>query len=212
MQLNIFKGARRIVFLVQCAVVILVVFQVIDHQPPNIQLLYETHHSGDPFTLVTDKQKDCEEPDELVLPSNRLGSFRDPPGAFVVLCFRTMQSANGEAFIPIRHTIDSDAKNIWLGGDKSDPDVYEYIEQRIASFELSDETWKQITKRQNAEKLRYFAADGVPAIMVLWMLVWIASIVIGWIVRGFLDIQLGQDYRPVGTSSSHPISAEPDKG
>lgn len=102
--------------------------------------------------------------------------------------------ATTEWLIPIRPGPKSGQ---WWGGKKDTPEVIEYTERVAKSFRLSaqDDVW--VKDQYRRERLDQFIEAGkwlVVGLLVFWM----ATFVIGWIVRGFLGIPSGFDRKPTG--------------
>ena len=108
-------------------------------------------------------------------------------------CFIAQKSASGKMLIPYR--IDRKAEK-WWGEDNNQflPEIREYRERVTSEFQLSkadsewaDSQWWPARWKQLREGAIWFFSG--------WIVLWILTFVIGWIVRGFMGIPMGHDQR-----------------
>lgn len=114
----------------------------------------------------------------------------------VSLCFKAQLASDGRTLVPYK----SADGQVWMN-DRYAPAVTDYMSKFASRFTLSaergqdvDEQWKRAEWDQYRNTILAAAGALVAA--------WIIATTLGWIVRGFLGVPRGQDFRP----SAPPIS------
>ncbi|HLG57121.1 MAG TPA: hypothetical protein VI485_17405 [Vicinamibacterales bacterium] len=187
MRINIFEGTRRIMRLVMVLWVIAAAsFVYIENEP---RLIYSTVMPERAFALT----------DECPFSAQERSVTRDVdgyPGVYIRLCFLpTSYLDPKEGTDQIVFKIDTkDGETWWTSGDKYSADVTGYMNQRTAAFKLdpSDAKARASLRAQMWKNYRNGALIIVGGVVVLFVL----QFVMGWIVRGFAGIPMGQDSRP----------------
>ena len=86
-----------------------------------------------------------------------------------------------------------------LSGDADDVEVSEYVDLRVAAFEIDADTAAKIDKALPRLERGAFFEHAKEVLFITAYFVggfWIFSFVMGWIIRGFAGIPRGQDFRP----------------
>lgn len=86
-----------------------------------------------------------------------------------------------------------------LSGNADDADVSEYVDLRVAAFEIDADTAAKIDKELPRLERGAFFEHAKEVLFITAYFVggfWIFSFVMGWIIRGFAGIPRGQDFRP----------------
>ena len=184
---NIFKGSRRIALLAQFLWVVGVAIFMWTESSSNVSLNFITDSPGQAFRMVV--TDDCNiGTDATEFITRDIG---DGKMARVELCFKAVRADSGKQFVPYR----ADPNGTLWGNDRYSSEVMAYSEARAAAFALNDvdqQAAREEWDRQWWKNIRnaiLIAIGGLIAISLL-------QAVIGWIVRGFMDIPWGQDHRP----------------
>ena len=172
MRMNIFKGARRSA-LVLCiswvgGCVIYGIFA-----KPEIFLTYSVSMLGEAPSRVPK----CGQGD-----GSREFSARDSEGhpVAVKLCFKALKSQG---------------RRWWMEASYS-PDVLRKMDAFVDSFQLPEQGLAEVKRTRQEERFelwKHAAISAVSGVVIGWVLV----AVIGWLVRAYLRIPRGQDFRRV---------------
>jgi hypothetical protein len=187
MKINPFEGARRITRFVQALWVLIVgAFVVID--APNATATYHTTGPGRPFLLSPDGFS-CgyyEDATEYVYRTTPAGT-----DVRVTLCFQAASFSDGRRLVP--YMLGSDGQS-W-GNTTYSSEVSAYTEQRAGQFTLPEADGPELDQRWWNAQFGHWKTGAIVAAggcVVLWFF----STIVGWIVRGFMSIPMGQDTRP----------------
>lgn len=190
MKVNVFEGGRRISRLLQWCWAIASALALWSNKP-YVRFTFETSGPAASFVPVAE----CSTSEGAV--DYRTYQLEGGKEIHLTLCYKAMGFSNNPMLVP--YQIDPDGQ-IW-GNDRFTPKVEEYTKARTASFVLSDSNrqvaLKEYQKKDWEQDLRNLAIVGGGAFVI-----WLISSVIGWILRGFLQIPKGKDVRPVPTSPS----------
>lgn len=192
MQVNIFSGGRRIAAVVGTLMTAASGGFAWLASEPYVRPTYAVAINGEAWP--TDS---C----EYAIDGTETASVVTPAGRSVTvsLCFKAQLAADGRTLVPYKAT----DGQIWMN-DRYAPAVTDYMSKFASRFTLSaergqdvDEQWKQAEWDQYRNTVLAAAGAVVAA--------WIITATIGWIVRGFLGVPRGQDFRPLGSpiSSAH---------
>lgn len=185
MKFNVFEGARRIALLLQIAFVLIALgIGFLDN--PYIRLIYETRHPDEPFVLSKDDGCDTLT-DQIEYIERKIDEDKT---INITLCFRARPFSSGDILIPFKA---DEEGQIW-GGGKYSQEVSEYIKKRTTFFYLPPEASKEFSKKWWGKKFEN-VRGGIKIAAIGYFSILIFSLVMGWIVRGFLGIPQGQDFR-----------------
>ena len=82
-------------------------------------------------------------------------------------------------------------------GGASHPVVQQHINERVAAFRLTPDLRRELGDNQSAARWQALF-DALPWVLCGCAFIWIFSVVIGWIIRGFAGVPQGQDFVPPG--------------
>lgn len=184
--MNIFEGSRRVAKAV--AVLWIVGFAIAASL--NKESVYVTYFvygpGGNPVLLMS---KNC---DEASASEFGLPSFKTEKGTAVSvrLCFVAQQGfSNGQVLVPFKNVPNSDQV---LGNERFSKEVKEYTKAYAEKFQLPKgdfETLDNIASTQWWKTIREGASLMLGGLFFLYLI----TLGIGWIVRGFLNIPKGMD-------------------
>ncbi len=185
MSLNIFEGARRIALLT-AAIWAIGVAIVVWNTEERVAFTYlVSWPMSFPVRIEGNACKDDDATDWKYT-----ATVNGTPLSITV-CFRSQKARDGNQVIPFR----VDAKGQWWGGARYSTEVSDYI--RIATRDLpiatDDERWadSQIwnLRLKKAKALFQWIGGG-------WFFLWMFTLAVGWIVRGFFGIPRDRDKKP----------------
>lgn len=185
MKFNVFEGARRIVLLLQ-GIFVLAALGIGFFDDPYVRLVYETRYPNEPFSLA--KNQECDYSNDDSESIERQSTSGDEIN--ITLCYRGSLFSGGNILIPFK--LEDDEK-VW-GNEKHSTEVSEYTKMRTASFVLPPDAHDEYRKVWWKKKFEN-AWGGVKIAVVGYLSILIFSFSVGWVVRGFLGIPRGQDYR-----------------
>ncbi|MDX9690306.1 MAG: hypothetical protein EOM37_03980 [Proteobacteria bacterium] len=185
MKINMFEGARRITVLLQASFVLFFVGLAV-FETPYVVLTYETKHPNEPFSYAENQECDYLN-DESEYIERKMDGHEERN---IRLCFRAMQFSDGEMLIPFK--IDEGGK-IW-GGSKYSDEVKAYVKKKKFSFFLPSDVDQKYRKVWWDKRLSGLW-DGVKILVAGYLSLLIFSFVVGWIVRGFMGIPMGKDFK-----------------
>jgi hypothetical protein len=152
---------------------------------PNVDFTFEAPSPSASFIPVPE----CSTPEGAV--EYRTYSLEDGKSIQLTLCFKAMQFPNGSMLVPFK--VEDDGR--LMGNDSSSPDVTEYTRDRAKHFVLSGNNQqaalKEWRKKDWQQDIRNLAITGGGCVLIM-----LISTVIGWVVRGFLQVPRGY-FRPV---------------
>ena len=187
MAVNMFEGARRVMKLTMVLIGITGIV-IAYNSKPDINLVYEIPFIGEmPLRIISEKcnsYEDAEETSYYEVTSE--GVYYDQ-----ILCFKAHRSDNGEMVIPYK--IDPTGES-WFGGSKYEKVVIEYIRLVKSNFAVTAIDEQYINKQYWPKKIMAIAETlGITAFSIFsfWIFCW----VMGWIIRGFASISMGQDLK-----------------
>ena len=184
MTINIFEGARRIVFMIQ-VLWMLGVIAVTWVGEPYVNVDFEIPQiTATPQRAVVNPT--CTRPDERTM------LFRRTPRGTQVsveLCFRAT-NFNGQMLIPYKVEHDG---TVW-GNGRYLEDVRRYIDGYKERFRLTNEVEDWADSQWWKERWGQ-VRNGAALLAGGWVAIWIIASVIGWIVRGFMKVTAGEDSR-----------------
>ncbi|HEY4898608.1 MAG TPA: hypothetical protein VIH79_02690 [Candidatus Nanopelagicaceae bacterium] len=189
MKINMFEGARRITKLIA---VIWVVGWCINMftSRPYIQAYFRIDSPSSVPIRMGVQENGCDGDDASEYLYGKYTSKGTEINA--TLCFKPMTFDNGKILIPYR--VDKATSMVW-GGEKYSTDVSNYTKAVANSFYLSkaDEEWADSgvwpARWKNIKQDTLVMVGGLAFL-------WIFSWCVGWVVRGFAGIPLGQDRKP----------------
>jgi hypothetical protein len=184
MQINIFSGGRRIAlavgFLIACLAALLAF------------LINGTHAPGATIYSIEMKQPikratGCSYNDDSERRS--IGTVYGLFDVDVIFCFRSI-THEGEQYIPYL-----DSSGAWLAGKSYSDEVSDYERGFIKQVEIPETDRAEATAnaRDNAHRVFLYCILAFAGTAVA---VWIVTCILGWIVRGFLGVPRGEDFRP----------------
>jgi hypothetical protein len=181
--MNLFSGARRIAAIL-AALWIAGVFIAHVNKDKSVSLEYRVP-TFVALWLASDK---C----AIGTDSIRAHSFKTPSGITVnaQFCFAASKADNGEMLVPYAE----ENKFLLMGGPYS-AEVMSYTQRFVdevfepngADYARADEEYSKVVWSERG----YTSGALLGGLLFLWAVVWC----IGWIMRGFLGIPRGQDYR-----------------
>lgn len=189
MNINAFEGARRIAMLMAGFWAIGVVAINFWERETRVEMVFAVRGPGLVWTRVAPSKTfgNCEFKDASE--SHRATTNAGTPVS-VTLCFKAMNFKD-DRLVPYR----VDEKGMWWGATSYSDDVRKYTKDVAQNFHLSkaDEEWADSqlwpVRWRKVMEASTWLFGGLLAL-------WIFTVVVGWIVRGFLGIPSGQDARP----------------
>jgi hypothetical protein len=185
MTINAFEGARRISKVI-IGIIILGSLLAIWFDSPYVSITYQVPGFG--ITPVKVEQCGDDDAKEYLDAKSAKGK-----NIHAVLCFAAHEvGQTGEMLIPYAFA----GNGKWWLQKKYSSEVTRYTKLVAAQFTVpfkdamqADELWT--TQRINK------ALEGFGLLAAGIFAFWFVTLIIGWIVRGFMGIPLGQDRRPV---------------
>jgi hypothetical protein len=183
MQINIFSGGRRIAavvgFIIACLAAAFA-FLVSDSHPAE-KFIYSIEMKQ-PVKRATE----CNYDDDPT--RHFIGTVYEWFDVEVVFCFRNITLQDGQ-YIPY---IDPTGK--WMAGKSYSDEVNKYENEFTRQFAMpaSDRAEAITIARGNVHQM---ALNCLLAFAGAAVAVWIITYILGWIVRGFLGVPRGQDFR-----------------
>jgi hypothetical protein len=198
MAINFFEGSRRIIKLF----VALWVLGVAAYYLFNLPRVRATFFVDTPFAPPEHRDLPCTGSDyEKYLGVRSTSDGNEYIGS---LCFKAARFENG-MFIPYR----TDEKG-WIYGDSTYSDnVQNYVTTMEGTFKSGAAAERAIDS-QKWPLLKKHLLEGSKVAGIGWFVLVVISAVVGWIVRGFAGIPLGQDFRPAMVSSARSRGADED--
>lgn len=186
MKVNVFEGARRIIFLIQAAIVLIGGYFVYEDASNDYyrSIIFVSEHPNQSFYLT---KTECGYDD---LEERKTVKMSNGDEVNIDLCFRSVLFDSGDKLVPYK----IDKKGMTWGASKYSPVVEDYASKRKNEFKLKASEEKLIESeltRQFWKELK----DGGQSIVIACIAVWIVSGVLGWVIRGFLGIPSGRDSR-----------------
>jgi hypothetical protein len=189
---NIFEGARRVATVFAGLIAVGSAIAIYDINP-DVVLKYRVMYFGaEPLRLdICDDSVDAK----------RYRTFNTESGRefSIQTCFKASKANNGKFLIPYAAGPDD---TVYLNSEYSDAvrDYTEAVSNEITPTASDLEEAEQEYVRQSWLSRLKGIAWLIGGLMAYWMVVRI----IGWVVRGFLGIQNGQDYRiaPIGARNN----------
>lgn len=185
MRVNIFEGFRRLTWLAIALWLLGMAAAVIFYDPP-VEMTYVVSAPGQPPMLRPDPSS-CGPFDasKIVWATSERGrSVR------LKFCFEAHKSDAGELLIPFKTQGDK-----WIMNTAYSDDVNAYTDSVMADFVKSFRDAALADEKSEIYR-RWEIIKGVVSGIGGALAIWIVSRVLGWIIRGFLSIPRGQDYRP----------------
>jgi hypothetical protein len=186
MRLNVFEGARRLTYLMLGIWLVGWGIAAFTNEP-YLRATYLIPEPGAQPIPLGDSSS-CKTNDRKEWTSVQTKKGRT---VHLELCFMAVKSLDGDFVVPT----EIDPKSGYLTGwPPYSTNVDTYVKAAAAKFKLPVADDEEMDKRYWPEKWRQikeggrWAGGGVLAI-------WIASVIVGWIVRGFMGIPWGQDRR-----------------
>ena len=184
MKINIFEGARRIA-LVSAVGASLIAIGFIWNNEPSKQMTFEVTKPG---ATPTRTAKECGPNDQSDVDTGKTKAHQR--SYWRTICFRAVGSG-GKYGIPYAIV---EGGSRWSVNDKYSSEVSTYIATMSTAFDLTEADEIEVESgywmarlKAAGESLGYLAIG-----LACWgLLVWI----VGWIVRGFLGIKPGRDFR-----------------
>jgi hypothetical protein len=189
MAINWFEGGRRITNLVQ-GLLLLGCASYIVFSSPYEELTLETRYPDQPFAISSAAcGYDADARHDLY--DFKVGS----KNINILLCFRATETNEGK--LAIAYAAANTPGSFWMGDEYSE-DVRTYIHKRASEFSVTPkilaESEAALDERWWREKKQYFK-DAFQFGAIGWILLWIFSTVVGWIIRGFAGIPSNLDFR-----------------
>lgn len=182
MRINIFEGARRLARLSYALVTVAALWWAVAVEP-SVYIYYRVPGPGAPALPV----EKCESGEAS---EYRAMSRGWPADVFVVLCFQLHRSELGQMLVPYRNL----DEGRWLMGEPNSAEVTEYTRYAAKFFQPPSDIDKGLRgKKIRAQVEHWSEALGVAAGLVCFF--WAMSTCAGWVVRGFLGIERGRDFR-----------------
>jgi hypothetical protein len=181
--MNIFEGARRIAILIFCFIFLGGIIAIYDMRP-NVVIKYRILFFG----ATPLKIDGCDE----VFDAKRYNKYTTPNGRpfSIRTCFKASKADNGRLLIPY-----ADAPNnmVYMNSEYSD-EVRSYTESVADSIAPTSSDFEEA----DAEYIRQAWVGRLQGLA--WLIgglfaYWMAVRTIGWVVRGFMGIPSGYDYR-----------------
>jgi hypothetical protein len=194
MKVNFFEGGRRVVLIITITIVCIGVGYAFFSEPyiSNSDITYNTYSPNDIFHLS--QKNDCKDY------SNNIGEIveretKDGVQISIKLCFIAQEFSKKDVsdkikLIPYK----LDEEEYVFGADKNSPEIIEYISDKAYYFELTDDGYNEYKRKWWEEKINDVKETSLVVLLSVLGL-WFFSCVFGWILRGFLGIRNGQDFR-----------------
>jgi hypothetical protein len=189
--MNIFEGSRRIAMLVGASILVVSIFNAFTIGK-DIYVYYKIENIGSTPVLAESGLSECQDDayreysvKKTTLPSGIMVS--------TTLCFPTVSGfKGGEKLIPYK--MDKTSGLMW-GADKYNNLVRDYAKEVANEFQIPVADHKKLESISSANWWRDFKAGFMLTAAGLVVL-YIFTLGVGWIVRGFMGIPHGQDSKP----------------
>ena len=181
-----FEGARRIMKLVMIIIALIGIYAAFDASP-DIKLVYEIPYFGEnPVRINTDSCNSSDDAKEYSHSTTVKGNDYN-----LILCFKSFASDDGRMMIP--YMIDEETQGI-LGNNQYDDRVEQYTQSIKSNFSVPSEGEQVVDKQYWPKKIKTILEIlGITALSIFGF--WIFCWVMGWIIRGFASISMGQDLK-----------------
>lgn len=198
MRSNIFEGWRRITRIVQAIACLIAGIITYEGMPKYVEATYITFGPESNFQL--DDVNLCK--DYSSNTAKEYSIYRTIASGLKVnttLCFVAMRFDDGRHLIPFK--ADEKKSGYVYGNEKYSTQVQSYIKSRAAYFSIPEKDEKELQKAFH-EKQREARFNIFYAVGGTFLVLQILAFAVGWVVRGFLGIHHGLDYRhPSGDSA-----------
>jgi len=183
MKINVFSGARRLAFLAGLIGVVVTAVAVFQERP-NIQYNYRVPGFGTKYV----KSDECDFSTDGI---KRLDYGNVDGSKFSVrLCFAASQADNGKMLIPYQ-----EKDGVYLMNGPYSDEVRQHMDLFTKYFFVLDEKeFDKARKEYSSEKI-WIKLRGIGYIFLGLIAYVIVLSSIGWVVRGFMGIRSGHDYR-----------------
>lgn len=187
-RVNVFEGARRIALLLAALVTVCTILIATQYSPYVVANFDVTGPQRPPSR--TDEECDGASRSKLISTEASTGE-----SISATLCFRVMSFPSADGGPPnllVPYKLDSDGM-MW-GNTPYSAVVEAYVESTALNFRLSreDEVWlRNEERRLTLENWKDVGIGLLIGLGIYWALI----LAIGWIVRGFMGIPMGQDKR-----------------
>jgi hypothetical protein len=184
---NAFEGGRRIILIIQ-ALVMLLAAGIGIFDPPITRLQFETYGPNDPIARMLDDDE-CNYSDKSIAMERRDAGDNLIP---VSVCFRAMEFPGGR-YIPYK---EADGKI--FGQEEYNRDVVTYAEERVRNFPIPSGARMSYLWNAALDWIVYFfMAVGIGIATCFALMLFSSGL--GFIVRGFMGIDNGSDFRTAET-------------
>lgn len=185
MSVNMFEGARRIIKLVVVIIALTGLYIAFDSSP-DIKLVYEIPFVGEKASRIDGEEcKSSYDAKETLYSVTTEGKISYD----LIWCFKAWKAVNGNMLIPYA---EDTVNETWKLASPYDDVVIQYIRSFRESFSVSANDEQFVNKQYWPKKLKAILLPlGVTVISIFgfWIFCWI----VGWVVRGFAGIPMGQD-------------------
>ena len=183
MNINVFEGARRIIKLVMVIIALIGIYNAVDANP-DIKLVYEVPFVGIAAKKIDgDDCKSYEDAKEVTKYVTQAGNEFE-----LIMCFKANRTDSGEMQIPYKENVDKS----WMAAGAYDENVIQYMRLINKGFSISTNDEIFVNKQYWPKKLKatlYPLVIAGISIIGFWIFCW----VVGWVVRGFAGIAMGND-------------------
>ena len=182
MMLNIFEGARRVCYLIVVLIILAGIGLAIENEPSQT-FYFKLPFPDKPIMKIHDE--DCEYDDAIET------SYRKTPKGYsytISICFKAFHMENGEVILPFI----KDGKV--LGNDKYSAEAIQFRNDFLSKFSLPKHDIEAIEAHYLILRFTEIAKSLGLSIAVAFGF-WTACWIVGWIVRGFLGVPMGKDFK-----------------
>jgi hypothetical protein len=183
MKINVFSGARRLAFLIAFVGIITAIILVFNSEP-SIYYNYRIAYFGADRVL----SDEC----RIGIDGAKYLDFNNKDGTsfHVRLCFAASRANDGRMLVPYA---ERDGQT-WMNSAYSD-EVQRHMDMYASFiFKLKPSDFEKAQSDYSSEKF-WLRAKGIGYIALGAILFWFFVSCAGWVVRGFLEIPRGHDYR-----------------
>jgi hypothetical protein len=180
MAINVFEGARRLMA-VALVLILIVGMAAVYNSSPYLSRYYLVNFAGSPTAVDS-----CPAGSDLEYTSAQV----DGNSVSIELCFPGFVTEEGRSVIGY-----VDSAGQVLGNDRYSPAVDAYVENKKDGFTIPPAHVGHLRELLSAarQKERLLIIGVTLAAMFAF---WLACVIFGWIVRGFLGIPSGADRKP----------------
>lgn len=205
MRINIFEGARRITRLLMLITVVVYIGSiVVALVNARVQVTYLVTLPHLAPAAVSRCEQDDPTETRWSVPTKTAGEVS------VLFCFARLDFGGRRL---VAYKSDESTRQAW-GDEPYSSEVRDYMQHTASSFTIPIADEKRIKEMWWPERftqMKRAVVDGVvPAALVL-IFVWAFSWAIGWIVRGFVGIPRGQDFRSSAEQTSTNTAPSEDR-